>query len=567
MSKSCRLVSALCAGMFALALGSAALAQDDKCQDGNAKGSRNIGNQEQKKNRKCVKDAAGSDITTCVSTEGVKSAVKRTKLTDLFAVGDKCDPVPALGVNGTGGGNDTADGTEQAAGDILRGVFGDPVDGIVPGDKCLDALAKRAGKGFDAGLKGFRKCVKDAAPLASQGVLDTCVGTGVNDAKTSKFIDEKLLSDMGKKCETFPPAGADDGDCSGCTDAATCTACVDTIVRCQICLAANNSSNGTADCDTLDDGLVNSSCLSVAPPLTCPIAAAGRYTITQTTGGQLQVASIDGGTPGGFPFPTGGTVVQDVSAASLPDCVHSTVVPAVGGFTAPIFCIPGLNFSVQVTQNGCGVGQIDSNGGSDYTVTEIGDTSDSSLTCNLPHTGCPPGPAVNGADASLRVDITVGNTVADLCGGGGTANAIVIIPVSTQTWLADDFSCPDGDGVFDGADTDILLIDQNLDFTTDVSTSSWSDIDGDGCSLAGAGPAAGFTRTGVCLDLGLNTLTTAGTGTIGSDGSPLFDLTFATRLPNTVSAPAAFGGAVCGSPPVVTFPTGLVPGNATRCIP
>jgi hypothetical protein len=132
----------------------------------------------------------------------------------------------------------------------------------------------------------------------------------------------------------------------------------------------------------------------------------------------------------------------------------------------------------------------------------------------------------------------------------------------TQTWLADDFTCPDADGIFDGADTDILLVNQNLDFTTDASSASFSDIDGDGCSLAGAGPAPGFSRTGVCMDLVGMDVTTAATGTIGSDGSPLFDLAFATLLPNTVSGPAAFGGAVCGSPPVVNFA-----GSATRCIP
>jgi hypothetical protein len=331
------------------------------------------------------------------------------------------------------------------------------------------------------------------------------------------------------------------------------------------------STSTVTNTPTVTNTATNTSTNTVAPtptntPVpTCPLAQ-GRYTLTQVAGGQLQVASIDGGTPGGFPFPSGGTVVQDVSAASTPDCVHDTVVPATGGFTAPIFCIPGLNFSVQVTQNGCGVGQIDSNGGSDFTVTEVGDTSDSSVTCNLPAVGCPPGPPsiiLADRDSSVRVDITVGNAAADTCGGGGTANAITIIPVMTQTWLAANFSCPDGDGVFNpGTDTDILLINQNLDFTTDTTTSSWSDIDGDGCSIAGAGPAAGFSRTGVCMNIGAGTVTTAATGTIGSDGSPLFDLTFATRLPNNVSGPAAFGGATCASPPVVNF-TGM----ATRCIP
>jgi hypothetical protein len=89
------------------------------------------------------------------------------------------------------------------------------------------------------------------------------------------------------------------------------------------------------------------------------------------------------------------------------------------------------------------------------------------------------------------VDITVGNGTADTCPGGGTANAMVVIPVQTRTWLAGDFSCPDADGVFNSpGDTPILLISQNLDFTTDVTTSNWTDIDGDGCSIAGAGPAA-----------------------------------------------------------------------------
>jgi hypothetical protein len=65
----------------------------------------------------------------------------------------------------------------------------------------------------------------------------------------------------------------------------------------------------------------------------------------------------------------------------------------------------------------------------------------------------------------------------------------------------------------------------------------------------------------VCLDLGADTVTTAATGTIGSDGSPLFDLTFATLLPNMISGPAASGGATCAVPPPVNFA-----GTATRCI-
>lgn len=294
----------------------------------------------------------------------------------------------------------------------------------------------------------------------------------------------------------------------------------------------------------------------------CPLAA-GRYTITQLEGGKLQVASIAGDDGTGFPFPPGGTVIQDVGTGDA-NCVHETVVPAAGGFSAPVFCIPGLNFTVQVVQSACGVGQIDSNGGSDYTVTEIGDTSDSSDTCDLPAVGCPPGPpSAAERDGSLRVDITVGNDTADTCPGGGTANAIVAIPVRTTTWLAADFSiCPDADGMFNPpADTLVLEIPQILDFTTDVTTARWSDIDSDGCSIAGAGPPGGLTRTGICIDTTAMTVTTAAAGTIGSAGSPLFDLTFATLLPNALSGPIASGGATCDPRPVINFT-----GDATRCI-
>jgi hypothetical protein len=115
----------------------------------------------------------------------------------------------------------------------------------------------------------------------------------------------------------------------------------------------------------------------------CPVAP-GVYTITNGATGTLQVASI-----GPFPFPSGGTVVQDVGPGDA-NCVHNTVVPFPGGFASPQFCIPVLNFNVLVIQTGCGVGRLDSNGGSDFTVIEHGDTSDASATCNLPDPDCNP---------------------------------------------------------------------------------------------------------------------------------------------------------------------------------
>ena len=314
----------------------------------------------------------------------------------------------------------------------------------------------------------------------------------------------------------------------------------------------------------------------------CPLAA-GKYTTTQVSGGSLKVYTF---MP--FPFPAGGTIVQDIAAASLPDCVHDTVVPFPGGFNAPNFCVPALGYTVSVTQTGCGVGRIDSNGGSDFNILEVSDTSDTqNANCTgpgLPHTCCtgpgmgtcsgacglphPAGCAPSSTDGSIRVDITVGNGSADACPGGGTANAIVTVPVHTVTWQdnsAGTFGACPGNGVFNmGTDAIITQFDQVLDFTTDTASHHWADIDGDGCSLAGGGPAAGQpAQTGVCLNFAPNpdTVTTVAVGGFGSTGIPN-DGSFSTKLPNTVALTGSFAGDTCASPPTINFG-----GLATRCIP
>ena len=314
----------------------------------------------------------------------------------------------------------------------------------------------------------------------------------------------------------------------------------------------------------------------------CPLVA-GKYTTTQVSGGSLKVYTF---MP--FPFPAGGTIVQDVAAATLPDCVHDTVVPFPGGFGAPNFCVPALGYTVSVTQTGCGVGQIDSNGGSDFNILEVSDTSDTqNANCTgpgLPHTCCtgsgtgtctgacglphPAGCAPSSTDGSVRVDVTVGDGSADTCTGGGSANAIVTVPVHTVTWQdnsAGSFGACPGNGVFNmGTDTIITQFDQVLDFTTDTASHHWADIDGDGCSLAGGGPAAGEpAQTGLCLNFAPNpdTITTVAAGGFGSTGVPN-DGSFSTKLPNTVALTGPFAGDTCGSPPPINFS-----GLATRCIP
>lgn len=281
---------------------------------------------------------------------------------------------------------------------------------------------------------------------------------------------------------------------------------------------------------------------------------AGRYTIAQGAGGSLRLATFSE-----FPLPAGGSLVQDVGPGDA-NCVHETVIPFPGGFTQPAFCIPALGFTMGMVQTACGVGQIDSDGGSDFTITEAGDSSEAAL-CGVAQGFCPAsgGPA---PDSSGRIDITTGNGLTDACASGGTMNLIGTVPVHTTMWLDFDGSCPDLDGTFDpGFDTAVASFDQTLDFTTDSVTAAFADLDGDGCAKSGIGPLGGFARTGRCLDEVSSALTTVSAGVIFSSVAPLYDVAFAATLPGTLGSPDPLGNASCATPPAHNFA-----GLQTRCI-
>jgi len=289
------------------------------------------------------------------------------------------------------------------------------------------------------------------------------------------------------------------------------------------------------------------------PGAGCPVVP-GVYTLTGQAGGTLKT-----GTAGPFPFPSGGIIKQEVAAGDA-NCVHNTVVPFPGGFSSPVFCIAGVNYSVMVTQTGCGVGRLDSNGGSDFTINEVADTSDASPTCNLPH----PAGCMQGSNKSIRNDVTVGNAVVDTCSGGATANSVVSIPVMTTVWVefSSGFSCPANDGMVNPGDSIVSQFVQVLDFSTDTASAKWMELDGDGCFLAGQGPLAGHSETGTCINLGTGATTTVAAGNAGSGAGPFYDLTFANKIPNLMTGPTALTGATCPSPPPINFA-----GTVVRCVP
>jgi hypothetical protein len=265
--------------------------------------------------------------------------------------------------------------------------------------------------------------------------------------------------------------------------------------------------------------------------------------------------------------------VQDVGAGDA-SCVHQTVVPYPGGYTVAPFCIAALDFTIEISQTGCGVGRIDSNGGSDFTVSEIADSS-SPVVCKLPQT--PFCSTSASSDDDMQIDVTVGNGSTDMCAAPGTANAAVSIPVQTVVWQAVGFDCPDNDGRYDpGTDTLITSFPQIFDLTTDATSADFQDLDADGCCIAGIGPAGNknpcaaggsgpMTASGSCADFsGLDAagtdLTLVATGAVGAS-SPLHDMTYKMILPSEMTTVGPNFAAACASPPPIDFA-----GKVTRCV-
>lgn len=282
----------------------------------------------------------------------------------------------------------------------------------------------------------------------------------------------------------------------------------------------------------------------------CPIAA-GTYTFTQTSGGVSQVGTLPP-----IQFPAGGTVVLDVKAASHSDCLHDAVVPFPGGFTSGAYCIPGTGYTARLMQRGCGVGRVASNGGGDYTIFQLGDSS-SQAECNNQQECVP------GIDNKMRLDVTVGDGPIDQC-AAGQANVVLSVPIETLVWIDETMprTCPAADGEYNPEIDQLLARTQQIfDFTTDVSTVDWADLSGDGCTIAHMDPPLRYSSTGTCWDIAAQTMSIAASGALASASPPLYDTSVTALFPYTASAPAPPSGASCDAPPPIDFA-----GTTVRCL-
>lgn len=277
--------------------------------------------------------------------------------------------------------------------------------------------------------------------------------------------------------------------------------------------------------------------------------------------GFLQVATLPA-----FPFPLGVSTYLDVAAAgSFPTCKHDVIIPP-GGFLVPVFCIPALGFTSQVSYTGCESGSGDGKGRlwdgaaacADADVAKVGDTSDG--VCNPPGQPCITAPGGAGNNSLGDIDTTRGNTVCD----GAGVQLQIDLPANSLTWLDADGDCPDLDGAYDaGTDSLITQFDFILSPTTAAATAAYVEKNGDACTRAGAGPNAnkvcsndnqkpcggdsdcpiggtcvvgplhGSPALGPCCVVGqTNKIAAAGIAFTG--GAPLFDILFQSSIPNRV---------------------------------
>jgi len=245
----------------------------------------------QKSDAKCVARGTG-DVTACVDDPlDAKTDSKEQKLLADFA--DRCNPVPAWGVNGAtcceGGANDGATcllpaacpgGTcvggacisaaaESGAGDISHDLFGPTV--VVDSDKkaatCQAKISLRAGKLYAAHWKAFRKCKKDNIALITgdADLVSTCLGPPQSDNRGVISREQaRMVETVQAKCVergVTPVGGEFAGLCSAVADGLFGDCVIDR-VACRFCQAVNiaDAIAPPLDCDGFDDGMSNASC-------------------------------------------------------------------------------------------------------------------------------------------------------------------------------------------------------------------------------------------------------------------------------------------------------------------
>jgi hypothetical protein len=221
---------------------------------------------------KCVKDFAktGSSAEACLMAPN--SSVEKAEQKTFKQEMSRCaDSAPDFGATDAETVNAAA---MQLEIDVIREIFGADLDAALvtsaadkDAAKCQGVVVKSVNGCQKSMLKEFNKCKKTGlknAMIRKGADLEGCLGADPKGAvaKACDPVSGKLATRvLPKSCvsrgvnlsSAFPGCGTDDPE-----DLAIC---VDQAVECRVCVALNLADDLALDCDLLDDGVENSSCM------------------------------------------------------------------------------------------------------------------------------------------------------------------------------------------------------------------------------------------------------------------------------------------------------------------
>jgi len=301
-----------------------------------------VGKTQRKQIYSCVSAAgrglavAGGSVDACIVDEGAKLSKALGKT--LAQESKRCADMPPFGYSGAATANAVVLAQEAA---FVHDLFGSDISSsIIPsssdpdGARCQAAITKRYAKLVDERVRAFVRCKSDGmkeGQISSAAELAACFDVVEQDAggRIAKALG-KLAQDYLKRCALLPNvAAAFPGDCASAPDILTC---IDERVRCRTCLALNSTDNLDADCERMDNGAFDGSCVdpnanecagenggnNCSPNADCTDTTEG-YTCACKSG-----------------FSGDGVICQDVDecATSTDNCdTNATCANTFGGFT------------------------------------------------------------------------------------------------------------------------------------------------------------------------------------------------------------------------------------------
>jgi hypothetical protein len=345
---------------------------EQKCIDGYNNKLRLVSAQAGKSAVACVKGAAKGDVPTpdtCIvtNTDG-KIGGKRAKVTDLYTSGKCTNAMPIQqGSNGDVGN----DAHENAIIDFAHDIYGDPVTtGIVNvgkvSAKCLQKATQRPTQAFTALVLAHRACKKaglKAGTITDSASLTAVCGTlGTIDPggkAAAKFT--KSAGDISAACGTGteqPLSQLFPGLDAGCYASGNALgACINAAAGCRACKAINAADGANMDCDLIDNGAADSSCVLELGTQTCDLDGANSSIALQTLAFPIPPFSATGTISLAF-----GAIALDGTAAV--DCNVVSLDPVI---------IPGIGDVCVNPYTGCSSGRIDCDGGAPQNVDLVAD--------------------------------------------------------------------------------------------------------------------------------------------------------------------------------------------------